>query len=452
MVNLGVVEQLLNHINRCALCKTTDKILLAVSGGVDSMVMFHLLARAGFKIAVAHCNFQLRGGESTADEELVKDACDQAGVPFYVKRFDTQNYASAHGISIQMAARELRYDFFRELLETHGLQYAATAHHLNDNIESILLNFVRGTGIDGMAGIAPKKDRIIRPMLFATRSAIVNYALAEKVMWREDSSNATDDYQRNFLRHQVIPKFQEINPAFVETFRDTQERLMGAAYFKQFYVKEFASSAVDVVRDKTTVDIRKIHASETPAVLLWELVKQHGFNYDQCRQISMDHQPGKIFYSQSHQLLVDRTQYFIEKKQLSDFVTQTIEKGQRTAGRPPLVLTLKEILRSDFRMVNDSSLAQLDADRLKFPLVWRKWQAGDYFTPLGMRQEKKLSDFLIDLKIPFNAKADITVVESGGDIIWVVGYRISEHYKVTEDTQRILVLEGSESAEIKNIS
>ncbi|MEX2233371.1 MAG: tRNA lysidine(34) synthetase TilS [Cyclobacteriaceae bacterium] len=440
-----MVEQLLNHINRYALGKTTDKILVAVSGGLDSMVLLHLLRAAGFKVGVVHCNFQLRGEDSEADADLVQLTCAELHIPYFIRRFDTKDHATAQGTSIQMAARDLRYTFFQELLKTEPFEYLATAHHFNDSIETILLNLVRGTGIDGLAGIAPKKEKIIRPLLFATRQMIQDYALTHRITWREDSSNLTDDYQRNFLRHQVIPKFLEMNPGFEESFRDTQERLFGAALFKRAHVKEISSAAVETRNNKTIVEIRKILGSQSPAVLLWELIKDLGFNYDQCRQIVGDHQPGKKFFSDSHQLLADRTQYFIERKQLSDFLTQTIEKGQQSVGDAPFVLTTREILYTDFQMLRDSSLAQLDADQLKFPLVWRKWQAGDYFIPLGMRQEKKLSDFLIDLKIPFNTKADVTVLESGGDIVWVVGYRISERYKVTPDTKRILVIEEKQT-------
>ena len=436
-----MVEQLLNHINRYALCKTTDKILLAVSGGLDSMVMFHLLQASGFKTGVAHCNFQLRGEASAADEHLVREACEQSGIPFFVKRFDTAAYAEASGISVQMAARDLRYAWFHALGEKEGYDLIATAHHHNDVVESILMNLIRGTGIDGFRGIAPKKGVIIRPLLFATRKMIQDYARQQKISWREDASNASDDYQRNFLRHQVLPRMEEINPALDESFRDTQERLLGARAFMRAHISEFRASAM-VERDYAVwVDIVKIRQSEAPAVLLWELIKDRGFNYDQCRKIVSDHQPGKIFSSASHQLLVDRTHYIIDRKHVSDFPARTLEKGQRWVGEPPFVLSAQEVSHSDFRLVKDSSLAQLDADRLHFPIVWRKWQAGDYFVPLGMHQEKKLSDFLIDLKIPFNRKADITVLESGKDIVWVVGYRISERYKVTAETRHILVLE-----------
>lgn len=415
-----------------------------MSGGIDSMVMLHLMKEAGFALGVVHCNFKLRGQESDDDAAFVQETCQRMHLPFFTTEFETSAYATAAGISVQMAAAELRYKYFDELLQAEGFDLVATAHHFNDTIESVLLNLVRGTGIDGVRGIASKKGNLIRPMLFATRAMILEHALTEKIQWREDASNLSVDYQRNFIRHQVIPKFQEMNPRFEEGFRETHERLLGAALFSQAYVKSFASTAVEINKQEMTIDTRKIRQSESPAVLLWELIKDRGFKYDQCRRIVLDHQPGKLFTSDSYQLLVDRNVYIIEKKKTSDFLTSIIEEGQRLAGKPPFVLQTKEVAQSEFKLVKDSSLAQLDADQLQWPLVWRKWQAGDYFVPLGMRQEKKLSDFLIDLKIPFNSKADITVLESAGDIVWVVGYRISERYKVTADTKRILVIEQSD--------
>lgn len=447
-----MVEQLLNHINRYALCKNTDKLLLAVSGGLDSMVMLHLLQNAGFRTAVAHCNFQLRGEESIADEELVRETCRHSGIPFFFSRFDTAAEAAARGISIQMAARELRYAWFRDLAEKEGYALIATGHHFNDLVESVLMNLIRGTGIDGFRGIAPRKDNIIRPLLFATRKMIQAYALHQKIRWREDLSNASDDYQRNFLRHHIIPKVEEMNPAFEESFRDTHARLLGARAFVQVYLEKFRSAAVEERNDGLLVDIVKVRQSESPAVLLWELVKDLGFNFDQCRKAVTDHQPGKIFQSASHQLLVDRTHYIIQKRNGPHFAACTLEKGQRWAGQPPFILSVREIAPADFELVKDSSLAQLDADRLHFPLVWRKWQAGDYFVPLGMRQEKKLSDFLIDLKIPFNQKAEVTVLASGEDIVWVVGLRISDRYKVTGDTKRIMIIEPRDERDQKSIS
>lgn len=447
MVNLAVLEQLLNHINRSSLCKTTDKILLAVSGGLDSMVMFHLFRQAGFSIAVAHCNFQLRGDDSDNDAAFVEDVCRQFEIPFYVASFDTEEVARAKGISIQMAARDLRYGFFQQLTRMHGYDVVATAHHFDDVIESVFLNLVRGTGIDGFRGIASKKARIIRPMLFANRNMITGYARSNDIKWREDASNAEEDYQRNFLRHQVIPRIEKMNPSFRDSFRETHERMLGAREHALAFIESIRSSAVEVKSDKSVeIDIAVIRRSPYPAVLLWELIKDMGFSYDHCKRITEDHQPGKIFYSETHQLIVDRALYIIEAKRHLEFVNISIERGQRVAGAGPYVLTLDEIPVEGFALRMETAVAQLDADCLQFPLVWRRWQSGDYFVPLGMRGEKKVSDFLIDLKMPFNNKADVTVLESAGEIVWVVGLRINDRYKVSAQTKRVLVVEDASAA------
>jgi tRNA(Ile)-lysidine synthase len=232
-----------------------------------------------------------------------------------------------------------------------------------------------------------------------------------------------------------------LNPNFDDTFRDTHERLVGAAQSTRSFVEFFASTAREIGRDKITLEIGKFRELESPAVMLWELIKDLGFKFDQCKKAINVSQPGKIFLSATHQLVVDRDRYIIEKKRSTDFVTITIEEGQPLGGEPPHTLALREVSKDNFKLQHDSTVAQLDADQLRFPLLWRRWRAGDYFVPLGMNQEKKLSDFLIDLKIPFNSKADITVLESAGTIVWVVGLRISERYKVNPDTKRILVIE-----------
>lgn len=453
MVNLAVLEQLLIHINRSSLCKTTDKILLAVSGGLDSMVMLHLLSKAGFKVGVAHCNFQLRGGDSDGDEDFVAETCRQVEIPYYIQRFDTAAYAARSAISIQMAARDLRYDFFQQIARKHDYDLVATAHHFDDVIESVLLNLVRGTGIDGLRGIADKKDNIIRPMMFANRAMISDYAKQNDIHWREDASNERDDYRRNFLRHQVIPKLQELNPSFSVNFRDTHERLLGARSFALAFIDDIRTSAVTQRSDHSmTIDISTVRRSPFAPVLLWELIKHVGFKYDECKRITTDHQPGKIFFSDTHQLVVDRSHYLVERRKEQHFITQTIAAGQRRVEQAHLSLLFTETAHDDFTLRKDSRVAQLDAALLSYPLIWRRWQSGDYFVPLGMREEKKVSDFLIDLKIPFNAKADITVLESAGEIVWVVGYRINDRYKVSPDTMSVLVIETDTDPDKKIIS
>lgn len=441
MINLGVLEQLLNHISQNSLCKTTDKILLAVSGGLDSMVMLHLLRKAGFSVGVAHANFGLRGEASDQDEAFVRETCEQMDLPFFARKFDTREEAAARGLSIQMAARDQRYAFFAEIAAGHGYTWIATAHHFGDLIESVFLNLIRGTGIDGFRGIAVKKGNIIRPMLFATRSSIRQYAETEGIRWREDATNATDDYPRNYVRHQVIPRFLELNPGFEEGFRETHQRMLGARAFSQSFIDSFRSAAVTYTAGGMIVDMDALQQAPFPAVLLWEIVKPYGFHFDHCKQIVQEHQPGKRFQSNTHEVVVDRKTYILTPIRADAFAPVEIHSSVGSAEQSGVTLRLEVCERHNFKLRKDSGIAQLDADRLSFPLVWRKWEAGDYFVPLGMHVEKKLSDFLIDLKIPFNSKADVTVLESNGDIVWVVGYRIHERYKVTPDTQRVLVVQ-----------
>ena len=285
-------------------------------------------------------------------------------------------------------------------------------------------------------------------MLFGNRKMILSYATAQGIAWREHASNETDDYPRNFLRHQVIPRLQELNPAFQDNFRDTYERLLGAREYALAFIAGIRATAVNIQDDESrTIDIAKIRQLPYPAVLLWELIKDAGFKYDQCKQITDDHQPGKIFFSDTHQLVVDRSVYILEKKHQRESATWTIEREQPLVGKKPHCLRLKEFSKEDFVLKKDSGICQVDADKLQYPLVWRRWRSGDYFVPLGMHTEKKVSDFLIDLKIPFNHKADITVLDSAGKIVWIVGYRINDRYKVTAGTKRVLVIETTPAAD-----
>jgi tRNA(Ile)-lysidine synthase len=272
---------------------------------------------------------------------------------------------------------------------------------------------------------------------------LLAYAETNRILWREDSSNHTDDYQRNFFRHQVMPRLEELNPGFEDTFRNTLERLEGAALLTKAYIKTFHSSIVAERGSEVIVDFRKLSATVSPSVVLWELIKDFGFNYDQCKQMVLAEQPGKKFVSPTHQLHLDRNTYVITKLHHAGPFVVSIDTGATTVDGSKSKLTLQEVSGVDFVLRKDPAVAQLDAGLLKYPLIWRTWKAGDYFVPLGMHQEKKLSDFLIDLKIPFNQKADITVLESDENIIWVVGFRLSDRFKVTADTKRVLVIEES---------
>ncbi len=417
---------------------------MAVSGGMDSMVMLHLFREAGFSIAVAHCNFQLRGNESDEDENFVAAKCKKWSIPFHSIRFDTNNYATQHRLSIQMAARELRYDWFNALIKQHSLDWIATAHHLTDSVETVLLNLTKGTSLDGLLGIAKKNGRVIRPLLFATQSELQSYAATVGIAWREDESNQTDDYQRNFIRHRVTPTLKEINPALTETTEKTIEKLTGSAHI-------VAHTIANWKKLFCTLDGGKILLAKTGfdhslgllynTALLWEVVKEFGFHFDQCKSIvvAINGQPGKLFFSTGHQLVIDRKHLIVSKKK-SDLEDVVIEIDQTEATMGNNILSLAS--SAHFVQFDQSPrIALLDKDLLKFPLTWRRWKAGDSFFPLGMTNRKKVSDFLIDQKVSMADKNSVTVLESAGEIVWVAAHRIDNRYKVTEQTKSILIVE-----------
>lgn len=436
-----MVEQFLNHIHRHRLCKTSDKILLAVSGGVDSMVMLHLFLTAGFKVGVAHCNFQLRGAESDGDEAMVEKVCVQHRIPFFSQKFQTALLAEQAGKSIQIMARELRYGFFSEVRERNNYDFIATAHHINDNIETFLLNMVRGTGMDGLAGIPVKKERLIRPMLFATHAAVREYALKKDLSWREDSSNSTDDYNRNFVRHMVIPRLKELNPALEETFAMNAERIAAGIALAKKAIHEIRTELVSQQDDRLIIDREKLLVLQNGAVILWEMIKVYGFNYDQCKLMLKDHQSGKQFIANEHTLTVDRGLLIIQKGSDDHFEEVRIGKDEIFASNGSRKLLFLEHPVEKFSLRKDPHIAQLDADKIKFPLVWRPWKGGDTIVPLGMKNHKKISDILIDLKVALPDKQKITVLQSENDIVWVVGLRIHDHYKVTGETRKVLIIE-----------
>jgi tRNA(Ile)-lysidine synthase len=436
-----VVEQFLNHIQRHSLCKTSDKILLAVSGGLDSMAMLHLFRLAGFKVGVAHCNFQLRGEDSVADEALVNQTCVTLGIPFHVKRFETARIAENEKKSIQVLARELRYDFFKDIAQKHDYRAIATAHHLNDSLETVLLNLVRGTGIEGLTGIPLKNGNVIRPLLFASRQVIKDYADSHGLEWREDESNATDDYNRNFLRHQVVPRLRELNPNLENTFQDTLERIVGINNLSAKALENIKQDTWRETEGRVYINKARISKNSYPQVVLWEFLKSYGFNFDQCKLIMENHQSGRKFYGEKAALTIDREDFILEDFSEEKAIFCRIESGQRRVSTEGRNLNLIEKKAVDHLLERNSAMAQLDADKLKFPLIWRSWKPGDQMIPLGMSSGKKISDMLIDSKVPLPDKRNVTVVESSGEIVWLVGYRIHEAYKITQSTQRVMIIE-----------
>jgi tRNA(Ile)-lysidine synthase len=434
-----VLRPFLTHIEK--LCKTTDKILLAVSGGMDSMVMLHLFHQAGFSIAVAHCNFQLRGEDSDEDENFVAAKCKKWGIPFHSIRFDTNNYATQHGLSIQMAARELRYSWFHQIKEKENADWIATAHHLSDSVETVLLNLSRGTSLDGLLGITEKKGFVIRPLLFATHSEVTNYAAETGVVWREDRSNETDDYQRNFIRHQIVPKLKQINPAFEQSIAKMVERLSGDGAILTQAIEVWKKQFQKNENDKVILAKKGFEPNlddSYNSALLWRLVRGFGFHFDQCKKIvyTLNGQSGKKFLSTSHQLVVDR-ELLILAPLSSELADVTIDEGQVNAYFGNKQLTFLTTINGS-SLNGEETATMLDRASLRFPLTWRKWRAGDSFFPLGMTGRKKISDFLIDQKVSLIEKEAVSVLESAGEIAWVVGYRIDDRFKVKTTTEHVL--------------
>jgi tRNA(Ile)-lysidine synthase len=432
-----VLEQFLNHIERFKLCTPSDSILLAVSGGVDSMTMLYLFRAAGFNVAVAHCNFQLRGKESEEDEKFVQEVSKELGVQVFVRRFETESFAWERGLSIQMAARDLRYAWFEELLKVHSFQWLATGHHFDDTMETILLNLTKGSSTDGLGGIPVKNGNIIRPLLFATRAQVEKFASENGIAWREDQSNLTDDYQRNFVRHQIIPRLKELNPSLEATWQLGIEKIQGDLDLLHHAFNDWKNKHVAETNDRTTIQKKAFEELAVPAAVLWRFIKIYAFNFEQAREIihAIKGQPGKRFLSHTHLLVVDRDVLIITPHP-QEFNAVNIGQDHRQANLGPWKLHLSNGIAQ--APSAGKMEAALDADELTYPLVWRQWKNGDSFQPLGMNHRKKISDFLVDNKLSLADKKAITVLESDGRIAYVVGWRIDDRFKITPQTKRVL--------------
>lgn len=423
----------------------SNKLLLAVSGGKDSVLMAYLFNAAGFQFGIAHCNFRLRGSESDQDEDFTRELATQFNVPFYSISFDTQEAAKKDHISIEMAARDFRYSWFEKIRKDNNYDLIALAHHKNDSAETIILNMVRGTGISGLHGIIPKRDNLVRPLLFLSREEINEIISNENIPFREDSSNGSVKYARNKIRLEIIPRLKELNPGLEETFDQNSRRFAEVEeYFKdqmdllrKQLFKEQASGDYHIA----LADLKKLKPQRT---LLFELFSRFGFRsniLDDLRQ-SWNGIPGKIFESPTHTILLDRDLLILHRK-TDGFIEDRLvfeNEGYTQWGTHNFTLQQAEV--SSLKIINNPDQAYLDAARLSFPLKFRSWQQGDIFYPLGMTGKKKLSDFFISKKVPFNSKKLIPVLENGnGDIIWIAGYQVDNRYKVTPESKKVVIFE-----------
>lgn len=432
----------LQHFNKKhALFTTdTDKLLLAVSGGVDSMVMLFLFQQIDVPVAVAHCNFKLRGKDSDGDQKMVKEYCEQHHIKFLSKTFETQSFAKDQGISIEMAARELRYAWFDQMYQQHEFTKIATAHHSGDALETIIYNLAKGTGINGLIGIKPKRNNIIRPLLFTNREKIEAYALENNIPWRTDASNFDNIYHRNRIRNEVLPHLQKINTNLEETILFTLERMRAAADIFQEQVDEFYQKAIESTSEGININKSTLLNNRHALVFLTEILTHYKFNYHQVRQIenALTGTPGKVFYSKSHQLTIDRKWVFIDQKKNKTKNIYTITDTTQQLEMQDGTLKVERKARENFTLSRQVNVAAMDLDKIGFPITVRRWRHGDKFKPLGMQGSKLVSDFLIDHKIPVNLKNEIYLLESKNQVVWIVNYRLDDRFKITENTSTIL--------------
>ncbi len=409
---------------------------------------------------MAHCNFQLRDAESSRDEEFVADLAKRLGVPVMFKKFDTHSFAVSEKISIQEAARKLRYNWFEECLNAdlfnehfsdqiknksqHYRAYVITAHHRDDNIETIFFNFIRGTGITGLRGMLPVKEHIVRPLLFASRHQLSEYAGQHHINWVEDSSNSEIKYSRNFIRHKIIPLIEELIPAAKENMGDNIDRFREVSMIFEEAMKNFRNKLLVQKNEDWMIPVEKLRLQKTVPTILFELIHPFGFTSGQLNDALglMDSQTGRYIHSGTHRLLKNRNWLIISPLQSQEFRTVIIEEDEEHVLFHGGILHLKKkTISTTEKISSDLFKAELDEREIRYPLILRKWKTGDYFYPLGMPKKKKLSRFFIDLKLSKNQKEEILVLESDKRIIWIPGYRIDDRFKIKPSTENYTELE-----------
>ncbi|MBO5696841.1 MAG: tRNA lysidine(34) synthetase TilS [Alistipes sp.] len=438
-----LLEEFEKYVSENELFSHNDKVLLAVSGGVDSMVLMSLTAAAGYQFGVAHCNFQLRGKESDEDEVMVEREAKRLGVEFYNASFDTTAEMARTGESMEMAARRLRYAWFKSLCDEHGYSVIAIAHHINDSIETFFINMLRGTGLRGLTGINAQVGHIVRPLMFATRKDIHDFAIAHRIPFREDSSNRSTKYLRNKVRLGLVPMLKEINPQFTTIMRRNISRLSQA--------QEFVTASMDMIKRQVveeqsgiyTLHIDRIDSSLPRNFIIYEILSaQFGFKGDVVDLLchALDNEAtGKRFYSRDWVAVVDRQKVVVAAVAEDDDCETLVDRSMIRSYAGGSVL-FYEYCDIDFIETLDmgDNVALLDADKLQFPLKVRRWREGDWFIPLGMSGRKKLSDYLIDKKVSLVEKNRQFVLLSGDDIVWVIGRRLDDRFCITKKTENVL--------------
>ena len=429
----------LNHIKDNFPSLLVNKFIITVSGGVDSVTLVHLCLKLKLKFVIAHCNFKLRGEESNDDESFVRDLALKHNIKFYNKSFNTKKLSSNDNKSIQMVARELRYSWFEELSKELNVKHILTAHHLDDSLETFLINLSRGSGIDGLLGIPKVNDTVFRPLLIFKKNEILSYAKKNKISWREDSSNREQDYLRNQIRLEVLPKLTEINPNLLENFSKSIDRLQQSKSIIKDKMNDFVKNVSFKKDEKRYFEINKIKKVSNIDAYLYELLKKYNFTqWDDIRDL-LDSQSGKQIISKTHKLLKDREHLILVKNSEIENKSLLISKSSKE-----VVVSAGKIKVSIANKISkeNSDVIYLDSAKLDFPLRVRNVLSGDYFYPFGMNGKKKVSKYLKDKKISVFDKDKVLILEtSKNKIVWVVGMRLDDRFSVTDNTKEITKIE-----------
>ena len=441
------------HIHENLSFLNGKKLLIAISGGIDSVVLTQLFYKLNFSISLAHCNFSLRGKESNKDEQFVKDLGDKLQIPTFTIKFETDKYATEKGISTQMAARDLRYSWFQEIIKENNIDFVLTAHQKDDVIETFLINLTRGTGLDGLTGIPEINGNIVRPMLPFTRNNILVYATKKKFEWREDSSNSSIKYVRNKIRIKVVPVLKELNPSLLDTFQNTLENLKGSQQIIKDRIENIKQKVIRIHNNEFHFNVSELKKLSNPKIYLFELLNEYGFTeWDDITNL-LDAQSGKQVFSKTHRLLKNRGTLI-----LSDFNAEIAENS--TFQISENTLEIKEPIPLKFETItipfdtknnqnkilealifDDNTTISIDFNKIKFPLIIRKWQKGDYFYPIGLNGKKKLSKYFKDEKFSLLEKENSWLLCSENEIVWVIGKRLDDRFKVTKYSSKILKIQ-----------
>ena len=438
-----MIDKVRKFIEKEKLLLPNATVIVGLSGGMDSMVLLDLLTLLGYECVAAHCNFHLRGEESNRDAAFVKKWCKDIDIPFTSIDFDTAQYAADNKISIEMAARELRYEWFEIVRRQYEAEAVAVAHHKDDSVETVLLNLIRGTGIKGLTGITPKNRDVVRPLLCVTRKEIEEYITGRDMPYMSDSTNDEDVFVRNSLRLNIIPQLEKLNPSVKEAVWRTSQNLSEVE-------KVYSNSVQKTIKElfqNDKIDISKLRESHSPRSVLFEILSPLSFGPSVIEDIyhGMESPSGKVFYSKSHRLIRDRDFFILDRINENSSNEEFFYIDSSTDEMAhPLALTLRRE-KMPVNIQKNSRFLYADMDKLKFPLTVRRWKEGDWFIPFGMKGRKKVSDYFTDRKYSLKQKEEAWILLSGDDIVWIVGERPDERFKVTEKSRKVFVAEVADN-------